>query len=51
MEAEEREKREGLVSSITCVMSGGREVDVGGEGHNRKYVCTHALENGTQHSK
>ena len=28
--------------------SGGREVDVGGEGHNRKYVCAHALENGTQ---
>ena len=26
-------------------------MDVGGEGHNRKYVCAHALENGTQHSK
>jgi len=28
---------EGLVSFIMCVMSGGREVDVGGEGHN--HIC------------
>ena len=31
--------REGLVSFITCVTSGGREVDVGGEGHNRVICC------------
>jgi len=42
---------EGLVSFIKCVTSGGHEVDVGGEGHNLKYVCAHALENGTQRSK
>ena len=29
--------KSGLVSFIMCVTSGGREVDVGGEGHNR--VC------------
>jgi len=50
-EAEKREKGEGLVSFITCVTSGGREVDVRGEGHNRKYVCAYALVNGTQRSK
>jgi len=38
-------------SHSSRVTSGGREVDVGGGGHNRKYVCAHALENGTQRSK
>jgi len=31
---------EGLVSFITCVTSGGREMDVGGEGHNILRSCT-----------
>ena len=41
---------EGLVSFIMCVTSGGREVDVGGEGQYHKYVCAHALKNGIQRS-
>ena len=41
---------EGLGTPIMWLTSGGRKVDIWGEGHNHRYVCAHALENGTQRS-